>query len=328
MNRERGKNLIDTIPALLFALVLLLLERQTPRVFASLLLAGFLSLLLSPLVFWLKRKTSMSETACIVWVYVGAALILVSMLGLLTPLLVLNIGGILEHADTVRERLGLLLGKWAERFDLDAFFETLERRLAFFEARLGAVCLKAVGVAAVLTAAFVLSFYMVRDRERLSRMFLGLFPASRREALISAGKRAYTVWNRFVSGQFLIAGLIGLLETTGLIFLGVPYPYLFGMIGGISNLIPYVGPFLGALPAVVTVLLEGGSLVRVIGTALLFVGAQQLDNWLLTPRIMQGSLGLHPAATILSVLIGAELFGFLGAALAVPVAGILWAIRP
>ena len=89
-----------------------------------------------------------------------------------------------------------------------------------------------------------------------------------------------------------------------------------------------MGPFLGALPAVVTVLLEGGSLVRVIGTALLFVGAQQLDNWLLTPRIMQGSLGLHPAATILSVLIGAELFGFLGAALAVPVAGILWAIRP
>ena len=91
-------------------------------------------------------------------------------------------------------------------------------------------------------------------------------------------------------------------------------------------MIPYVGPFIGAVPPVITVLYQGGSLYRLLYTVLIFVLVQQLDNWFLTPKIMKGRIGLHPVVTILAVLVGADLLGLWGAALAVPITGIILAV--
>jgi len=107
----------------------------------------------------------------------------------------------------------------------------------------------------------------------------------------------------------------------GLILLRVKYPVILGVIGGITNVIPYFGPIIGAIPSVAVALLE--SPLKALWTIILFTVVQQIDNVIITPKIVEGRVGLHPVATILAVLIGGEFFGIIGMLVAVPVAAML-----
>ena len=107
---------------------------------------------------------------------------------------------------------------------------------------------------------------------------------------------------KFIQGQIIIAIIIGIIETIGLYIVGMPYAIFLGFIGGISNIIPYFGPYIGAVPAVVIALtISPWKALLVISV---FVIVQQLDNIILTPKIIKGKLGLHPIITIMSVLVG------------------------
>ena len=126
---------------------------------------------------------------------------------------------------------------------------------------------------------------------------------------------------KFIQGQIIIAIIIGIIETIGLYIVGMPYAIFLGFIGGISNIIPYFGPYIGAVPAVVIALtISPWKALLVISV---FVIVQQLDNIILTPKIIKGKLGLHPIITIMSVLVGGRLFGFFGLVFAVPIVAMI-----
>lgn len=328
MTQGMRKNLTDLLPAALGGIGLILLYYYVPRVFRILVLSMIFALLFEPVVESVRGKLHLSGTKSTALVYGLIAVTSISLLALAIPVILVSLSDITDQLEHVRHRVEALSPGWYARLNGEEFFQNVGERLVFFTERLGSLCIQAAEVLVIVVAALVLSFYIIKDKGKFSRFVLALFPFTWRPHLRAAAGRAKTVWERFVGGQFLIALIVGILETAGLILLGVPYPYLFGLIGGFSNLIPYVGPFLGAVPAVLAVLFEGGSLYRILGTVFVFVAVQQLDNWFLTPRIMKGRLGLHPAVTVFAVLTGAELFGFLGATLAVPVVGILWAVKP
>jgi predicted PurR-regulated permease PerM len=115
-----------------------------------------------------------------------------------------------------------------------------------------------------------------------------------------------------------------MLEAIGLIVIGMKYPLALGMLGGLANIIPYFGPYIGAIPAIAVALTI--SPMKAVWTALVFIAAQQIDNNFISPRMMEERLGLHPVATIFAVLAGGEFFGVPGMLLAVPAAAILRAI--
>lgn len=98
-------------------------------------------------------------------------------------------------------------------------------------------------------------------------------------------------------------------------------PWLLGLLGGLSNTVPYIGPVIGAVPAVFAALMV--SPVKAIITVLLFVLVQQLDNNFISPKIIEGRLGLHPVASIIVLFIGGEFFGFAGVLFAIPAYAIL-----
>ncbi len=322
------RTLSDLVPAILALTVLILLAVRVPVVFSIILLGLLLALIFHPVVKWSEEKFHLSGTKSTALVYSFAAVLFLTLLGCTLPVLFFNLSDISLKLVRIQERIQSLSPIWYRRLNGDQIFRNLEGRLDFFTQQIGNLLIEAVEVLAVIIAAFVLSFYIIKDRRTIKGMVLALFPFTWRNYLQGAGMRAGIVWERFVGGQFFIAFLVGLLETCGLILIHAPYPFIFGLIGGLSNLIPYIGPFVGAVPAVIAVLLQGSSLFKVLGTVLIFLGVQQIDNWILTPRIMKGRLGLHPAVTILSVLAGAELFGFLGATLAVPVVGMIWSLKP
>ncbi len=322
------KTFADLIPAILALLGIIGLYLYVPGVFRVVALGLLFALLFAPVVTWLRARFHLPGTKSTALVYGLVALLSIGIVSIVVIVIFFNLSDLTLQLEQVRRHVEALSPRWYSRLNGEQLFVNLGQKLTFLTQRIGMLCIEAVEVIAIVVAGFVLSFYIIKDAKQMGGMVLSLFPFTWREYLRSAAGRAGIAWERFVSGQLFIAMIVGILETVGLLLLGAPYPFVFGLIGGLSNLIPYIGPFVGAVPAVIAVLFQGASLYRVLVTALIFIAVQQIDNWILTPRIMKGRLGLHPAVTILSVLIGAELFGFLGATLAVPVVGMIWSLRP
>ena len=122
----------------------------------------------------------------------------------------------------------------------------------------------------------------------------------------------------YVSGNLATSAVCGVLTIVALLVIRVPYAVPLGMWAGVADLIPQVGSYLGAIPAVLVALIKGPAYG--IAAVLYFIAYQQFENYLLAPRIYQNSIDLSPAAVIVSTLIGGSLAGFAGALLALPVA--------
>jgi predicted PurR-regulated permease PerM len=130
------------------------------------------------------------------------------------------------------------------------------------------------------------------------------------------------VFGAYLRGQLLLSLIVGVAATIALLFLGVPYAFVLGVFAGMAELIPMLGPILGAVPAVLVALFQPFPLVLWVGLAFLVI--QQLESNLLVPRISGHAVGLHPLAAMLALLVGFELAGVVGALFAVPIAGIVW----
>lgn len=169
--------------------------------------------------------------------------------------------------------------------------------------------------------AWILSFYILRDREKIIEGIKHFFPASVREDIICFCRDIHRIVLRFIQGQVLIAIIVAIAETTGLYLIGMPYAPLLGFIGGVSNIVPYFGPYIGAIPAIAVALTV--SPWKAVWTAVVYIIVQQLDNIFLSPKIMKGKLGLHPVTTIMAVIAGGRLFGIIGLLFSVPFTAML-----
>jgi len=126
---------------------------------------------------------------------------------------------------------------------------------------------------------------------------------------------------KFIRGHLLVASMVGVLTSLGLALVGVKFYLLLGIIAGIADLIPYFGPIIGAIPAVGLALLNSSQ--QALYVLLVMVVVQQVENNLLSPKILGDSVGLHPVVVIFVLLAGGHLFGILGMLLAVPLTAIL-----
>lgn len=168
---------------------------------------------------------------------------------------------------------------------------------------------------------WIMSFYILRDKEQITEGIKHFIPTSHRDDMIGFFRDVHRVVLRFIQGQVLIAIIIASIETIGLYLIGMQYAPLLGLIGGISNIIPYFGPYIGAMPAIILALTV--SPWKALWTTVIFIIAQQFDNIFLSPRIMKGKLGLHPIITIMAVIVGGRLFGITGLLFSVPIVAIL-----
>jgi predicted PurR-regulated permease PerM len=172
-----------------------------------------------------------------------------------------------------------------------------------------------------LTLAMVIAYYVIKDGEKFRDFALFLLPRRYRAGLAGTGKEISRVLAGFIQGQLMTALIVGILETMGLLLINAKYPLVLGMIGGLGNVIPYFGPYIGAIPAVAVALTI--SPLKAAWTIAVFLVVQQIDNNFISPKMIEGKLGLHPVATIFAVLAGGEFFGIPGMLLAVPALAIM-----
>lgn len=157
-------------------------------------------------------------------------------------------------------------------------------------------------------------FFILKDYRLLQNAFLDAVPNLIRTDVAFIARIADRVLGAYLRGQLLLGMIIGSVTTIGLSVMGVNYALVLGVVAGLFELIPNIGPLLGAIPAVLVALAQRPSLALAVAIFALVV--QQVENLFLTPRVVGGSVRLHPAVVMLVLIIGSELGGIVGLFLA------------
>ncbi|MDE3077642.1 MAG: AI-2E family transporter, partial [Chloroflexota bacterium] len=129
----------------------------------------------------------------------------------------------------------------------------------------------------------------------------------------------------YLRGQLVVALMVAILAGLGSQLLGLHYAVVVGALAGLFELIPFFGPVLSAIPALLIALFQG-PLLRFVAVLVLFIVIQQVESNIIGPRITGHAVGLHPLLVMFSILVGVELAGIWGAIFAVPVAGVAVAV--
>ena len=166
----------------------------------------------------------------------------------------------------------------------------------------------------------VLTFYLLRDYDRILEWLRGLLPRGREAGVVELAQEYDLLLSRYLRGQVTVALIIGVL-TAGLLFvLRFPYPFLLGALAGVMGFIPFLGLVLSIIPAVIVALVSSSVLLSLVKVAVVYGSVQILDGGVISPRIVGDSVGLHPVWIVLALSVGGFFFGFVGLLVGVPVA--------
>lgn len=169
------------------------------------------------------------------------------------------------------------------------------------------------------------SIYMTLDAPKFAQRFLNIVPVAYRPEIAILLHRLNKTWRAYLRGQLYLMIIIGALTWLGATAIGLPGAFALAVIAGVLELIPNLGPFLAAIPAVIVALIQGSTYLPVnnLVFALIVIGLyvliQQIENSFLVPRILGEAVDLHPLVVLIGVIVGTSVAGILGALLAAPV---------
>lgn len=166
-----------------------------------------------------------------------------------------------------------------------------------------------------------LAFYMMKDYKLIERTVLALVPQRYRKMSVRLVMNIDEALGNYIRGQILVCGLVGICAYLGYWIIGLPYPLLLASLVALFNIIPYLGPFLGAAPALFVA--STISLKMLIYVAVVNIVIQVLEGNVIGPQVVSRTLHLHPLTIILALIAGGELAGVLGLILAVPFVAVM-----
>lgn len=296
--------------------------------FAPVLIAGFLYYILNPLVkLLMKLKLKRIYAIIIVFVLLLAAivLILVSVIPSLANQLSSLASSIPDVFKSIEDWVyqmaalpifkDLDLTSYIEQLDI-SYGNIIQQFLSGLSSSLGSIVSTVASTTIVIfTAPFIL-FYMLKDGDRLVPGIQKFMPEKRKADIVNLLEQLDKTLSSYISGQAIECLFVGTFTIIGYSLIGVRYAFLFGVIAGLTNLIPYLGPYLGLAPAVfVTVFNEP---FKALLCCIVVVIVQQLDGNVIYPNVIGKTLKIHPLTIILILLVAGNLAGLLGIFLGVP----------
>jgi len=320
---EKTRRLLLVIIALLLGMYFLYTVRIVLPLF---ILAFVLAYLLNPLVTSLEKR-GFARSLAILIIYVSVLGVIFLGAAYVFPIIAKEIDKFSQMLPALVMQIQEALNSFYENYQRVQIPESLRQVIddtinsieQFLIASLDAVAEKALGILSgliIILISPILAFYILKDKTHLGERIMELFPIAFRRELSNLWQEIDRVLTKFIRGHLLIAFLVGLMMAIGFSIIGLPFAILLGIIVGIFDLIPYFGPILGILPAIVIALLEYP--VKAVYVLLLMILVQQIETNILSPKILGESVGLHPLTVIFVVLAGGHLFGLLGLLLAVP----------
>jgi predicted PurR-regulated permease PerM len=317
------------IGVIILAYLLLRLLVYINPIVPPLLIAVAVVYLLNPLVSALERR-GVPRAAGAGIVYVLFLCIVALVISLLVPVVTRQVGQVIDHfpdyltdAQATISRLAARFGQEPDfRLDAEQVREWLsagENRQAVtrYLTGLRSVTNSVISGLIIIVLGPVMAFYLLVDLPRLRRGAMALIPPDRREEIKGLMDRIGQAVGGFFRGQLLVALFVGVASSIGLWAIGLPYWLLVGMVAGIFNLVPLVGPFIGGGLAVIIALVSGEPL-KAVWAALVLLAVQQIDNHLISPNVMGRTVQLHPVVVMLALLVGASFAGLFGMLVVVP----------
>lgn len=324
------RTILATIGLVLATLILLVMVQKLARILGLLVVAGFFSIVLTPAVDFLERRGMRRSMSTMVVFLVGLALLSGMLAAFIQPIarevngFIENFPQFVENAKNGRGPIGRLV----TRFNVDQYIENNQDRWEQSLRNAGAPALEvarsvASGLFAFLTI-LVLTFLMVLEGPKITRSVLKVIAPAQRDRIRLVAADCARAVTGYMAGNLAISAVAGISTFLFLSIAGVPFAGVLGLWVAFADLIPLVGATLGAIPTVGVAFLASPG--RGIAALIFYVIYQQFENHILQPTIMSRTVNLNPLGVLVSVLIGVELFGILGALLAIPVAGILQVI--
>jgi predicted PurR-regulated permease PerM len=168
----------------------------------------------------------------------------------------------------------------------------------------------------------VISLYLSVQEKGISRFLSVITPIKQRPYILALWDKSEVKIGRWMQGQVLLAGIIFVMVYLGLLAFGIPHALLLAFFAGLFEIVPVVGPIFAAIPGVLLAFASGGFTFGIV-IALFYTLVQQLENHVVYPLVVKKVVGVPPLISIIALLAGGELLGFLGIVIAVPVAAIL-----
>lgn len=332
LRRERRLKLI-AVSLIILSLIVIILA--VPNMLISFVLAFVMNYLISPVVDILERSRIPREYAILIPFFAAAGLIIFGIVQVL-PLVSDQLALLEKQLPTYQVDFVNLIGRTETRFktffnlynihaseDLNAW---LMKKTAEFSAGIPAVVSASLTVS-ILAPLF--AFFMLQDGRQVIRSILQIVPNDYFEMALNLQHRINDQLGGFVRARFIEAAIVGMVVWIGLAIMGFPYAALLGIFAAVTNLIPYIGPIIGAVPAVIIALIsEQARVVDPLSLNLFIVTsiyllAQLIDIIFIIPFLVARIVNLHPVTVIVVIIIGAEVMGILGMVISIPVASVL-----
>jgi predicted PurR-regulated permease PerM len=313
-------------------LLLRLLVYVNPVV-PPLLLAVVVVYLLNPLVTALERR-GVPRLAGAAVAYVLLICLVALAISLLVPVVSRQVTQVVDHfpdyvadAQATVRRVAARFGQ-EPNFRLDA--DQVRQWLSASENRetvtryltgLRSVTTSLLSAMLIFVIGPIIAFYLLVDLPRLRRGATALVPPGRRQEISGLMERIGQAVGGFFRGQLLVALFVGVASSIGLWAVGLPFWLLVGIVAGVFNLVPLVGPFIAGGLAVIIALI-GGEPLTALWSALVLLAVQQVDNHLISPNVMSRTVQLHPVVVMLALLVGASFAGLFGMLVIVPLVAV------
>ncbi|MEI7035850.1 AI-2E family transporter [Fulvimonas yonginensis] len=299
--------------------------------------AAMLAYLGDPLADRLEQLR-MNRTWAVSVVFFVLALLLVGSLLLLVPLISDQVENLIHNLPHYVDWVQNTALPWVQRklnldpdtFDTRRLMDALRAHIgsvgAVATTVVGKVSRSSIGAFMWLTNLVlvpVVSFYLLRDWDRLIAYVDSVLPRSVQPTVAHLAREADAVLGAFVRGQLLVMLALGLFYGASLTLVGLSVGPLIGMVAGLLSFVPYLGFMVGFGAAIVAALVQYGDWTHTLLVCGVFVVGQLLEGYVLVPKLVGDKIGLHPVAVIFAVLAGGYLFGFLGVLLALPAASVI-----
>lgn len=293
--------------------------------------ALFLAFLVNPLVELIQSRGA-GRSAAALTTYLFLVMLLAIILAFIIPVVTTELrqaGQALPRlAADVQKRFAEIEAQF-QRFTLpinvrEALYAGLDRFRTQIETGISRLAVGIPGLfSRLLTMVLVpaMAYYISRDSSQFSQSVLHLVPRRHRDEVLRVGTDVNRALAGYIRGQLIVGLMVGVLITAGLLLLKIEFALLIGLVAGVFNVVPYLGPVLSAAPAVLLALRHGP--LTPLYVILLFVAVNQIDSTFISPRIVGRHVGLHPLVIILAILAGGRLSGVVGLLAAVPVVALV-----
>ena len=271
-------------------------------------------------------------------VFVVLMIAIVGILLLLIPLIARQVENFIANLPRYGDWAQNVAWPWLqERLHLDPHLFDSDRLVEAVKAHIGSiggvagvvlgkVSRSGLGVVMWLTNLVlipVVSFYLLRDWDRLVAKIDGMLPRSIQPTMAHLARESDKILGAFVRGQLLVMLSLGVFYGAALGLVGLSVGLLIGIMAGLLSFVPYLGFIIGFVAAIVAALVQYGDWTHVLLVCGVFIIGQLLEGYVLVPKLVGDKIGLHPVAVIFAVLAGGYLFGFFGVLLALPAASVM-----